>query len=150
MNISLQIVSLFVLAIPIACVAWTITHEEVVRELRDYCVARSKTCRRIYERKFYYLFTCEYCFSHYVTAAFLILTRYKLLFPDWRGYLIAGFSLVFVANTYMSLFGRIRLDIRKERVEITSEETACATLLTSARPAELRPRLASAPGASRQ
>jgi hypothetical protein len=62
-----------------------ITDEEVVREFRDFCVARSKTCRRIYERKFFYLFTCEYCFSHYVTAAFLILTRFQLLYPGWRG-----------------------------------------------------------------
>ncbi len=93
-----------------------------MREFRDYCVAESKTCRRIYERKFFYLFTCEYCFSHYVTAAFLIITRYKLLFSDWRGYLISLFSLVFVANLYMSVFARLRLDVRKERIEINSRE----------------------------
>jgi len=124
MSISLQVLSLFILALPIACVAWTITHEEVVREFHDICLSKSKTCRRIYERKFFYLFTCEYCFSHYVTAVFLLITRYKLLYPDWRGYLIAGFSLVWVANVYMGLFGRIRLDIRKERAEITVEECA--------------------------
>jgi hypothetical protein len=124
MNISLQILSLFILALPIASVAWTITHEEVVRELRDFCSTKSQTCRRIYERKFFYLFTCEYCFSHYVAAVFLLITRYKLLYPGWRGYLIAGFSLVFVANVYLSLFGRIRLELKKERVEIAEEEAA--------------------------
>jgi hypothetical protein len=124
MNISLQVLSLFIIALPIASIAWTITHEEVVREFRDVCLARSRTCRSIYERKFFYLFTCEYCFSHYVTAVFLVITRFKLLFPDWRGYLIAGFSLVFVANVYMTLFARIRLEVRKERVEITSQEAA--------------------------
>jgi hypothetical protein len=81
-SLSLQVLSLFIIALPIASLAWTITHEEVVREFRDFCLAESKTCRRIYKRKFFYLFTCEYCFSHYVTAAFLIITRYKLLFPD--------------------------------------------------------------------
>jgi len=126
LSLSSQLLYLFVLALPIACVAWTITHEEVVREFRDYCVAESKTCRRIYERKFFYLFTCEYCFSHYVTAGFLILTRYKLLFPDWRGYVISLFSLVFVANLYMTIFARIRLEVRKERIEITSEEASLA------------------------
>jgi hypothetical protein len=126
MNISLQVLSLFIIALPIASVAWTITHEEVVREFHDFCVANSKTCRFIFERKFFYLFTCEYCFSHYVTAVFLIITRYKLLFPDWRGYLIAGFSLVWVANIYMAIFGRLRLDLRKERFEITAEEPALA------------------------
>jgi len=135
MSISLQIIALFILALPIASVAWTITHEEVVREFRDICLAKSKTCRRIYERKFFYLFTCEYCFSHYVTAAFLLITRYKLLYPDWRGYLIAGFSLVWVANVYMGLFGRIRLDIRKERAEITVEECAAAERVTEAKTA---------------
>jgi hypothetical protein len=119
---ALQVLSLFLLALPIASIAWTITHEEVVREFRDVCLGKSTTCRRIYERKFFYLFTCEYCFSHYVAAVFLLITRFKLLYPDWRGYLIAGFSLVWVANVYMSLFARIRLEVKRERVQIKKEE----------------------------
>lgn len=126
MNIPLQVLYLFILALPIASVAWTITHEEIVREFHDICVANSKTCRFIFERKFFYLFTCEYCFSHYVTAIFLIVTRFKLLYPDWRGYLIAGFSLVWIANIYMAIFGRLRLDLRKERAEINAEESVSA------------------------
>jgi hypothetical protein len=126
MSISMQILALFIIAIPIASVAWTITHEEVAREFRDLCLSKSKTCRRIFERKFFYLFTCEYCFSHYVTAVFLFITRFKLLYPDWRGYLLAGFSLVWIANIYMSLFARIRLDVKKERVEITAKEADLA------------------------
>ncbi|HEY0077952.1 MAG TPA: hypothetical protein VGB73_04840 [Pyrinomonadaceae bacterium] len=119
MTLQLQIITLFLLAIPIACIAWTVTHEEVFREPREYCVAQSKNCRRWYQRKFFYLFTCEYCFSHYVTAFFLVITNYKLLFDDWRGYLVGGFALVWVANQYMSLYNRLRLDIKSER--ITSE-----------------------------
>ena len=122
MPLGLQIAWLFILAVPIACVAWTVTHEEVFREPRDYCAKRSETCRRLLERKFFYLFTCEYCFSHYVTVFFLFITRYKLLFDDWRGYLIAGFALVWIANQYMSLYGRLRLDIKRERVEIKQVE----------------------------
>ena len=122
MTLGLQIIWLFVLAIPIACIAWTVTHEEVFREPRDYCVARSNNCSKWYQRKFFYLFTCEYCFSHYVAVFFLIITGYKLLFEDWRGYLIAGFALVWIANQYMSLFGRLRLDIKRERVEIKEVE----------------------------
>jgi hypothetical protein len=117
-----QVLSLFLIALPVASIAWTITHEEVVREFRDLCLGKSTTCRKIYERKFFYLFTCEYCFSHYVTAVFLIVTRFKLLYPDWRGYLIAGFALVWVANVYMSLFARIRLEVKRERVQIKKEE----------------------------
>lgn len=122
MTLGLQIIWLFVLAIPIACVAWTVTHEEVFREPREYCSDKSQKCARLYQRKFFYIFTCEYCFSHYVTAFFLVITGYKLLYQDWRGYLISGFALVWVANQYMSLFGRLRLDIKRERVEIEQVE----------------------------
>jgi hypothetical protein len=116
--ISQQILALFILAIPIASIAWTVTHEEIFREPRDWCAAKSQKCRTLFERKIFYIMTCEYCFSHYVTVAFLLLTRYKLLYPDWRGYLISGFSLVWVANLYMGIFGRLRLEIKRERVEI--------------------------------
>ena len=121
-DIQLQIIWLFVLAIPISCVAWTVTHEEVFREPREFCVKRSLKGRSIAERKFYYLFTCEYCFSHYITIAFVALTDYRLLLADWRGYLIGGFALVFVANIYMSLFALIRQAIKKEKVEIQKIE----------------------------
>ncbi len=123
MTLGGQIAFLFVLAIPIACIAWTATHEEVFREPREWCAQKSKSCRRLFVRKAFYLFTCEYCFSHYVAAFFLIITGYKLLFDDWRGYLIAGFSLVWIANIYMSLFARLRLEIREERIDIAAAES---------------------------
>ena len=112
-----QIVTLFLLAVPVACVAWTVTHEEVFREPREFCADRSRNCRRWYERKFFYLFTCEYCFSHYVTLFFLFVTRFKLLYADWRGYLLAFFALVWIANQYMSVYNRLRLDIKGEKIE---------------------------------
>jgi uncharacterized membrane protein len=118
----LQLVWLLLLAIPIACVAWTVTHEEIFREPRDYCVERSENARSLMARKFFYLFTCEYCFSHYVTAFFLILTRYRLLLDDWRGYLIAFFALVAVANVYMSSFGRLRQEVKTEKLEAKKKE----------------------------
>jgi hypothetical protein len=112
-TLSAQIIWLFILAIPVASVSWTIPHEKVFDEVRKTCVAKSESCRRWYERKFFYLFACEYCFSHYVVAFFLALARFRLLFGDWRGYFIAWFSLVSVANIYMSGFGRLRLDIKR-------------------------------------
>jgi hypothetical protein len=123
MDLVTQIIWLFVLAIPIACVAWTVTHEEVFREPREFCVERSKSCRSWYQRKFFYLFTCEYCFSHYVTMGFLLITDYRLLYDDWRGYLVGGFALVWVANQYMSLYNRLRLDIKSERAEAEIKES---------------------------
>src|ERR1044072_113258 len=115
--LTLQLLELFMLAIPIACVAWTVTHEEVFREPREYCQRRSRAWVRWDQRKVFYLFTFEYCFSHYIAAIFLIVTRFKLLFADWRGYLIALFALVWVANQYMSISDRLRLDIKTERIE---------------------------------
>ena len=76
----------------------------------------------MHARKFFYVFTCEYCFSHYVAAAAVGLTGFRLLVPGWPGALIAWLSVVWVANVYMSLFVRLRLDIKRERVEISAEE----------------------------
>jgi hypothetical protein len=60
-----------------------------------------------------------------VTVFFLILCDYKLLLEDWRGYVIAGFSLVFIANIYMSLLALLRQTIKKEKVVIAEiEKTA--------------------------
>ena len=123
----LQLLELFVLAIPIACISWTVTHEEIFREPRDYCVSRSQNCRRWYERKFFYLFTCEYCFSHYVAVAFVVITRFKLLFDDWRGCLVALFALIWIANQYMSIYNRLRLDIKSEQLETEIKEEAVST-----------------------
>jgi hypothetical protein len=116
MDIHTQLIWLFILPIPIACIAWTVTHEEVFREPREYCVKRSQDGKTLAKRKFFYLFTCEYCFSHYVTMFFLIVTKYTLLYHDWRGYLIAGFALVWIANIYMSIYAFIKIDIKKERI----------------------------------
>jgi hypothetical protein len=122
MPLSQQIIWLFVLALPIASVAWTVTHEEVFREPREYCTRQSQNSRTLMCRKFFYLFTCEYCFSHWVTGVFLIITRYKLLYDDWRGYLIALFALVYVSNFYIGLFGHVKLEVRKDRAEIKAIE----------------------------
>jgi hypothetical protein len=118
----LQIVWLVLLAIPIACVAWTVTHEEIFREPREFCERRSKDCRSLAVRKFFYLFTCEYCFSHYVTVFFLILTRYRLLLDDWRGYILAFFALVAIANVYMSSFARLRQEVKSEKLDAKRKE----------------------------
>lgn len=121
-----QIIWLLVLAIPISCVAWTVTHEEVFREPREYCQRCSQDCRTILQRKFFYLFTCEYCFSHYVTLAFLFLTGFRMLLDNWVGYVISFFALVFVANAYMSLYSRLRVDITSERKEAAMKEEEAA------------------------
>lgn len=114
---------LFILAIPVACIAWTVTKEEIFREPREFCIDKSKNCNTLIKRKFFYVFTCEYCFSHYVTIFILIITKYTLIYPDWRGYLLAGFSMVWIANIYMSLYNIIRIDLKKEKIRAEKEES---------------------------
>lgn len=126
-RLSYQIVELFLLAVPVACIAWTVTHEEIFREVRQYCLFQSDNCRSWYARKFFYLFTCEYCFSHYVTFLFVWLARFQLFLPGWRGYIIAFFSVVWVANQYMSIYNRLRLDIKTQRLEGEIKEEVAAS-----------------------
>lgn len=113
---------LFVLAMPIATISWTVTHEDVFKEARDYFIALSERAPHLLTRKFFYVFTCEYCFSHWVTIAALLVTQFRLVYDDWRGYAVSGFSLVWIANHYMSLFGRLRLGIKSERIDVSLKE----------------------------
>lgn len=113
---------LLILAIPVASIAWTVTHEELFREFHEYCAKRSTKGKNIFSRKFFYMFTCEYCFSHYVAIFIILITGYKLYFSGWVGFLLAFFSLAFISNVYMSLFGKVRLDIKKENKEIQKIE----------------------------
>src|SRR5580698_8625430 len=93
-----QFAVLLLLAVPVACVAWTVTHEEVFREPREICKKLSQDCKPLVARKFFYLFTCEYCFSHYVAALALWLFHFRMLFEGWRGYVVAWLALVWIAN----------------------------------------------------
>jgi len=122
--LSHQFGMLLLLALPVACAAWTVTHEEVFREPREFCARMSQSCKSLPQRKFFYLFTCEYCFSHYVAALALLLFHFSLLYAGWRGYVVGWFALVWTANVSMSIFNLLRLDIKHENVEIAVEQRA--------------------------
>ena len=121
-ELGVEIVELLLLALPIASISWTITHEEIFREPREFCARCSRQAPRLAVRKFFYLFTCEYCFSHWVSLFFLLITGFRLVLTGWRGFVVALFALVWIANQYMSIFDRLRLNIKRERVEIKGEE----------------------------
>ena len=120
-TLSHQFSMLLLLGLAVACVSWTVTHEEIFREPREFCKDRSQNCRSLYQRKFFYLFTCEYCFSHYVTALFLVVTGFQMLYTGWRGFLISEFALVWTANVYMSAYNRLRLEIKAENLSIAEQ-----------------------------
>lgn len=114
MGIAEQIYWLIILSMVVASIAWTVTQEEIFREWREYCADRSKNCQTLPKRKFFYVFTCEYCFSHWVTLLILILTGFRLLIDDWRGYILAFFVIPWIANQLMSVYRRLRVGIKHE------------------------------------
>jgi hypothetical protein len=120
--LSHQFIMLLLVALPVACAAWTVTHEEVFREPREFCRRKTQSCKPLVARKFFYLFTCEYCFSHYVSALALWVFHFSLLYAGWRGYVLAWFAVIWIANIYMSIFNLLRLDIKEENVEIAVEQ----------------------------
>jgi len=117
-----HLLHLFILALPVATISWVVTHEELFREPREWCKERSESCNTFTQRKFFYLFTCEFCFSFYVSTAIAVSTGFRLLYQGWMGYLVSILAMVWIANLYMSLYGRLRLDIKRERVEIDKKE----------------------------
>jgi hypothetical protein len=121
-----QVICMLILALPVTSISWTITHEEIFREPREYLAARSRTSRRLWQRKLFYAFTCEYCVSHYVGAVVLALSGFRLLLTDWRGVVLAFFALAAISAVYLSLYGRLRVDIKSERVDIEAKERQLA------------------------
>ena len=111
-----QILWLLILALVVASIAWTVTQEEIFREPREWCKNRSESATNIFVQKFFYVWTCEYCFSHWVTLLILIVTQFRLLIDDWRGYALAFFALPWVANQWMSLYRLLRVDIKHENL----------------------------------
>ncbi|MGI8495917.1 MAG: hypothetical protein ACR2L1_11495 [Pyrinomonadaceae bacterium] len=119
MDIGTQIFWLIILAAIVASIAWTVTQEEIFREWRDYCNGKRENCEALPKRKFFYVFTCEYCFSYWVTILILILTGFRLLIDDWRGYVLAFFAIPWLANQLMSIYRRLRVGIKHEDVLAT-------------------------------
>jgi hypothetical protein len=117
MQISMQIFWLVILSMVIGSISWTVTQEEIFREAREYCEDKSKSCRSILQRKFFYVFTCEYCFSHWVTILILIFTGFRLLLDDWRGYVLAFFLLPWLSNQWMSIYRSLRVGIKHENLQ---------------------------------
>lgn len=114
MPILIQLYTLLILSLVVASIAWTVTQETIFEEWREEAKRRSEESRNILIRKFFYVWTCEYCFSHWVTILVLVVTEFRLLIDDWRGYVLAFFVLPWLANQWMSLYRRLRVDIKKE------------------------------------
>jgi hypothetical protein len=122
MPILTQIFWLVILSMVVASIAWTVTQEEIFREWHDICADKSRKCKTLWQRKFFYVFTCEYCFSHWVTLLILILTQFRTLIDDWRGYVLAFFIIPWIANFWMSIYRRLRVGIKYENLQAKAVE----------------------------
>ncbi len=124
MPILTQIFWLVILSLIVSSISWTVTQEEIFSEWRDAFEKKSETASNILIRKFFYVFTCEYCFSHWVTIFVLILTGFRVLIDDWRGNILAFFLLPWLANQWMSIYRRLRVGIKHEnlRAKVVEEK----------------------------
>ena len=111
-----QIYAILILSLVVASIAWTVTQETIFEEPRKIAAEKSKTASNILARKFFYVWTCEYCFSHWVALLVIIVTGFQVLFADWRGYVLAFFLLPWIANQWMSLYRMLRVDIKHENL----------------------------------
>lgn len=123
MLIAETIFSIVILSLVVASISWTVTQEEIFAEGRRYCADRSKSSPLLLLRKFFYVFTCEYCLSHWVTLAVLFVSGFRLLYDDWRGFVAAFFVLPWLANQWMSVYRRLRVEIKHENALAESVET---------------------------
>ena len=103
--------SIFLLAAVVACVAWTVTKEEIFREFREW-VTEYKTHERLFVRKLSYMLTCEYCFSHWVTFFVVAITGARLVYNSVLGQVVAVFTIVAIANVYMTLYFILRQTLK--------------------------------------
>jgi membrane protein required for beta-lactamase induction len=117
MDYGSQIVFAAILGLPVACISWTVTQEELFREMRDYLAAYQARHRRSWWRKkLAYSPTCAYCLSHYVAGALIGLLQFKMLVDDWRGYVVSLFTLVLIANVYLTVYHLLRVGLRWSRL----------------------------------
>ena len=57
-----------------------------------------------------------------MTLFLLVLSGFRLLIDDWRGYILAFFVITWLANQWMSLYRRLRVEIKHENVKAKEVE----------------------------
>lgn len=105
---------LLALAFIVFVAAWTVTQEEIFRELREWLARHASQNPRLLIRKVAYLPTCYYCFGFWVSVVVFAFAGVTL-FSHWSGW-IAGFALMFfAAQMYLTLFHLFRAWLRGMR-----------------------------------
>jgi hypothetical protein len=119
------------LAAPVAIIVRACTTEEVFRQPREFCAARHRQYGDLLRRrdsasmaerarlfvleKACYVPTCDFCLSFWLSLVVVWIADYALFFEGWRGFALATFVVMGVANVYLSVFSHLRVDLRKQR-----------------------------------
>ena len=126
------------LALSIGVISWIIAKEEIFRPIRDPCKKFTEGeyffLKKIHSpwyyyvpftpliiaeaicRKLAYIPTCEFCTSVWVTAFFLWkVTSLRIGEGYYPALLVTEFALVGLANLFMNLYSRIRVEITKDK-----------------------------------
>jgi membrane protein required for beta-lactamase induction len=122
-----QIAFALILGIPVACITWTVTQEDVFQEFRRYLARyQDRHHESWWRRKLAYFPTCPYCLSHYVAGLLIAIMQFKMLATDWRGYLVSLFTLVLLGNVYITLYNLLRVALRLIRALADRAEKSAA------------------------
>lgn len=121
----------WLLAAPVAIIVRACTTEEVFRQPREFCATRHRQYGESLRgpgganftqrvslfvlEKLCYIPTCDYCLSFWVSLIVVWLAEFSLHFDDWRGFALATFVVMGVANVYLAIFSHLRVDLRKQR-----------------------------------
>jgi hypothetical protein len=133
----MELVTICLVAIPVACASWTIAKEELFREFREWCKANGVACEKIKNRiirflmvKLNYLPRCYYCTSFYVCEFFILLTGVKFVAAGWQGAMCAWFAIVFIAQLYLTVFNLLRVALRHyQAIADLAEHKAAQTVV---------------------
>lgn len=105
----------------VSCVTWTITQEEIFKEVREWLRSQSAGSGWLIQ-KVAYLPTCHYCFSHWVTIlVFVILRSHEPRSIGWMWY----FPVVWMANHSMTIYGYLRQVQKRCSYEAKEREYQC-------------------------
>lgn len=107
---------LFVYAVVVAVLVRALTDEEIFKEPRAWLTAYYQEDRHPFLlRKLAYVPTCEFCCSFWVALVVVWLLGFRLALDDWRGFFVAVFAVMGLANLYLGLFSLLRVGLRRDR-----------------------------------
>lgn len=117
--------SVVIAVLIVSCVTWTITQEEIFKELREWLKSKSDDSGWLIQ-KVSYLPTCHYCFSHWVGILVFVAASRAPSFIGWMWY----FPVIWLANHSMTIYGHLRQMQKRCSWEAKEREYQCRHYMT--------------------